>query len=336
MNSPIFADPVALARTWAQADQMARLLRKSEVERIVEQPLGISASVPRIFFVDSTRTDAASTNSGLEPDRPFATIMQAIGACESGRGDIIMLAPGHSETVIAAAGVTVNKTGVTVLGMGNGALRPTFNFTTAVGASFDITAAGFTLENCLFLGGIDALTGIINVQAADARLLNFETRDVTGQMTDCIVTTAAADRLRVSGWRHNGASAAGGAEAIKIVGGDGIVIEDFDIFGNFSVAAIQNVTTACTNLRIGGGRNQNFIQNGLDNAAVVAVTLVSTSTGHVGPNIHCRIGVDATSNTTNITEAFVGAAMQFYQPLNIANLGGEVAMQSNITAATDA
>ena len=66
------------------------------------------------------------------------------------------------------------------------------------------------------------------------------------------------------------------------------------------------------------------------------MTLVATSTGHVGPNIFARIGLDATSNTTNITEAFVGAAMQFFQPLHIANLGGEVAMATNITASTDA
>ena len=91
-----------------------------------------------------------------------------------------------------------------------------------------------------------------------------------------------------------------------------------------------------TNATIGGGSKQNYIQNGYDNTAVVGITLVSTSTGHVGPNINIRIGLDSTSNTINITEAIVGAAMQFFQPLNVCNLGGEVAMQSNITASTDA
>jgi hypothetical protein len=41
-------------------------------------------------------------------------------------------------------------------------------------------------------------------------------------------------------------------------------------------------------------------------------------------------------NAANITEAVVGAACQFYQPINIANLAGEVGMQTNITASTDA
>src|SRR3989304_5533665 len=151
-----------------------------------------------------------------------------------------------------------------------------------------------------------------------------------------IVTPAAADRLKISGWIHNGATAAGADTALSIVGGDGIVVEDFSIFGNFAVAAIENVTTAMTNARIGGGGGVNYIQNGLDSTTPVAITLVSTSTGPVGPNINIRIGLDTTSNTINITEAVVGAAMQMFLPINICNLGGEVAMATNIVATTDA
>lgn len=317
-------------------DRVMRLIRKNQVERLADQPQALSQGVPRSFFVSSALTNASALNDGLEPYTPFATIQQAINAAVTARGDIIYILPGHTETVTAADGLLVNKSNLTFIGLGRGSLRPTVNFTTAVGASMKITGAGCSFDNVLFTGGIDALTGAILIQAADCLLTNIETRDVTGQATDFIVTTAAADRLKISGWRHNGATAAGADTAISIVGGDGIVIEDFSIFGNFAVAAIENVTTAATNITIGGGPGQNFIQNGLDNAAVVAVTLVATTTGHVGPNIHVRIGLDSTSNTTNITEAFVGAAAQFFQPINVVNLGGEVAMQTNITASTDA
>jgi hypothetical protein len=289
-----------------------------------------------VFFVSSTSTGASNGNLGTAPDRPLSTIDAAVGKCTANNGDHIIVMPGHVETVTAAGGLALDVAGITLIGIGNGASRPQINFTTAVGADMDIGAASVTMVNFLFTGGIDALTGPIDINAADCTLLNIETRDVTGQATDFIVTDANCNRLHISGWKHSGATAAGADTAISIVGGDSIIIEDFDIFGNFAVAAIENVTTASTNLRIGGGHGQNFIQNGLDNAAVVAITLVATSTGHVGPNINARIGVDATSNTTNITEAFVGAAMQFFQPLNVCNLGGEVAMQTNITASTDA
>jgi hypothetical protein len=41
-------------------------------------------------------------------------------------------------------------------------------------------------------------------------------------------------------------------------------------------------------------------------------------------------------NAANITEALVGAAMQFMQPINLVNLAGESSMQTNIAASTDA
>lgn len=297
-----------------------------------ELVVGLRGLKQKVWFVDSNA--AVSNGNGTSWDSAVRTLQAAHDL--AGVDDIILVAPLHSETVIAAGGITLSRAGLSIIGLGNGNRRPQFNFTTAVTASVVITGAGTSIGNVRFTGGIDALTNPVHIQAADVTLSNIVTQDVTGQATDFIVTTAAADRLCISGWIHRGATAAGADTALSIVGGDGIVVEDFEIYGNFAVAAIENVTTACTNLRIGGGPGVNFIQNSLDNAAVVAVTLVSTSTGFVGPNINTRIGVDSTSNAANITEAFVGAAMQFMQPINIANLGGESSMQTNITASTDA
>lgn len=308
-------------------------------------PFGVSSfgapvvgpTVGNVFFVSSVASGRGDTPSnGRDPQTPFATLDYAIGQCTASNNDVIYCMPGHVETVTAAAGLALDVAGVSVIGMGRGSNRPKINFTTAVGASMRVSAPNCLVQNLLFTGGIDALTNPVDIRAADFTMASCETRDVTGQATDFIVTTSAADRLYITDWVHAGATAAGADTALSIVGGDGIVIEDFSIFGNFAVAAIENVTTACTNLTIGGGPGVNYIQNSLDNAAVVGITLVATSTGHVGPNINIRIGVDSTSNTTNITEAVVGAAMLMYQPINVGNLGGEVAMQINITAATDA
>ena len=284
----------------------------------------------KIFYVDSGHVNAGTGKPGTDPNNPLSTIDEAIGLCTANNGDLIVVSPGHTSTVTAAAGIAIDVAGVTILGIGTGSNRPTVNFTTAVGASVSITAANCTIINMLFTGGIDALTNPISIAAADCTLLNIETRDVTGQATDFIVTTAAADRLRICDWFHNGAAAAGADTAISIVGGDSIVIEEFRIHGNFAVAAIENVTTATTNIRIGGGRKSNHIWT--KNAADVAVTMAATSTGWIGPNINAML----TDNAANITEAFVGAACFFFQPINIVNLAGESSMQTNITASTDA
>jgi hypothetical protein len=280
------------------------------------------------WFVHSVT--GSNGNSGKTPERPFSTIDYAVGRCTADKGDVIVVMPGHVETVTAAAGLDLDVAGITVFGLGSGSLRPQVNFTTAVGADMDIDAANVTVVNVLFTGGIDALTGPIDINAAGCTLRNIETRDVTGQATDFIVTDDNCDRLTISGWKHSGASAAGADTAITLVGGDDWVIEDFDIYGNFAVAAIENVTTAANRVRIGGGSRMSYIWT--ENAADVAVTMVATSTGSIGPNI-CAMLQD---NAANITEAFVGAACQFFQPIAIVNLAGESSMQTNITASTDA
>lgn len=292
----------------------------------------VQPGLGKVFFVgDSSTVDLYRVQQlfGLDPDgklRYFSTIDAAIGACTADRGDVILVAPGHTETVTAAAGIAVDVAGVSIIGLGRGSLRPTVNFTTATTASFKVSAANVLVKNILFTGGIDALVNPVHIDAADCALVDVETRDVTGQATDFVVTTANADRLYIERWTHRGAAAAGADTAISIVGGDGITIKDFWVDGNFAVAAIENVTTACTNITITDG----FART--RNAADVIVTLVATATGNVGPNINARLQ----DNAANVTEAFVGADAQFFQPINIVNLDGESSMQTNITASTDA
>jgi len=287
----------------------------------------LNAYPGNVFWVDS---GASSSSSKGTFDRPLTTIAAALDKCTADNGDIIAVKAGHSETIIAAAGLAIDVAGVAIIGLGTGSKRPTINFTTAVGADMDIDAANVTIVNFLFTGGVDALTGPIDINAADCALLNIETRDVTGQATDFIVTDDNCDRLLISGWKHLGAAAAGADTAITLVGGDDWVIENFDIYGNFAVAAIENVTTAANRVRIGGGTRPSYAWT--ENAADVIVTMVATSTGWIGPNINAMLQ----DNAANITEAFVGAAMQFMQPINIVNLAGESSMQTNITASTDA
>lgn len=278
-----------------------------------------------VFWVDSGAGSDGNKGSFIQP---FATIDYAIGKCTASNGDIIMVKPGHTETVSAASGIDLDVVGVSIVGLGRGADRPAVNLT-ATTSTVTIAAASCSVQNILFTGGIDAVVTAIVVSAADCALVDCELRDVTGQMVSGVTTTAAADRFYCDGHIHRGAAAAGGANALEIVGGDGIVIKNFWIDGNFSVAAIENVTTAATNISIYGDR-QCFART--RNAADVIITCVATSTGNIGPNINARLQ----DNAANVTEAFVGADIQFFQPINICNLDGEVAMQTNITASTDA
>jgi hypothetical protein len=284
----------------------------------------------KVLFVHAGT--GAGANDGLSADFPLATFDQAVNKCTNNAGDVIIGLPGHAESIVAAGGLDLDVIGVTVIGYGSGSNRPTITFTTATTADMDIDAANVTIVNLLFVAGIDALVAPIDVNAADFKMLNCETRDVAGsyQTVDFILTDDNCDRFVISGWKHTGDSAAGAETAISVIGGDDWVIEDFWIYGNFSVAAIENVTTAGNRVRIGGGAKPCFIWT--ENAADVAITMVATTTGMIcGP-----IDIMLQDNAANITEALVGAAMSFFQPLRICNLAGEVGMDTKITASTDA
>lgn len=280
----------------------------------------------RLFYVDSGGSNSHDSAQSGSLQAPFATLDYAIGRCTANNGDVIVLAEGHTETVSAAGTVTVDVAGITIIGLGYGSARPTFNFT-ATASTFIISAANTTVINCLFTGGIDAVVSPIVISAADCTLVKCELRDVTGQMTNGILTTAGADRLLVDQFVFRGAAAAGNGAAIALVGGDHIEIKNFQIDGNFSVAAIDVRTTATTNLQIHDG----YIWT--KNAADLCISdTITASTGRIGPNLHLML----TDNAANITEACTGATFQYYQPINVCNLAGEVGMQINITASTDA
>lgn len=123
------------------------------------------------FFVHSvTGTDAAG--GGQNPDAPLATIDYAIGLCTASKGDIIYVMPGHAETLTAAAGIDADVIGISIIGLGNGSLRPRVTMGTADTVDVDIDAANVLIQ------GIDFQAAIADIAAAiDVNAVNFTIRD---------------------------------------------------------------------------------------------------------------------------------------------------------------
>lgn len=295
--------------------------------------IGNSIYSGNVFWVDSTSTQKADGAGGGTYDQPFATINFASTQCTANNSDVILVKPGHIETVIAAAGLDFNIAGITVIGLGNGSDRPTIRFTTATTADMDIDASNITMINFIFEARVELLAAPIDVNATDTTFINIETRDVTsvGSCTNFIVCDANADRLLIDGHRHIGTSTAGTGHPISVVsltGGDDIIIRNIDYYGNFYYAGIMATGTNATRLRIGGFNTHNQIWT--ENATDTVITVLS-STGWIGPNIACMLQ----DNAANITEAVVGPAMQFIQPIEIVNLAGESSTQTNITGSGD-
>ena len=264
-------------------------------------------------------------NDGTQ-NRPFASIDYAVGRCTADRGDVIFVKPGHTETVTAAGGLDLDVAGVAVIGLGTGSLRPTINLTTATTADIDVDAANVTLYNVLITGGIDALVAVLDVNAADFRMIDCEYRDVTGECAKFLQADANASRMLIDGFVYDGANGAGTTAAINLVGGDRITLKNFWASGNFSTSFLDVATTATTKLTVSDGYVRTF------NAADLCFK--DTVTGSTGT--FERLFLSLQDNAANITEAITGATFRVSDNVWVVNLDNEKAMLINWTASTDA
>lgn len=225
----------------------------------------------KVFFVHSGT--GSNNNKGVRPDKPLSTIDYAVGLCTANKGDMIVVLPGHTETVIAAAGLDLDVAGIHILGIGVGRARPKINFTTATTADMDVDAANIRVENIFFdMTSVDALAAGIDVNAAGFELINCEVElaDASGQCVAGLVYDDAADRLTVRGCFFHGAGDTTALIAIDGAGADNVVIEGNKFDGYFgTTGAIQQATTAGVNWHIAGNEFINRTADGNNKVIVV-------------------------------------------------------------------
>lgn len=215
---------------------------------------------------------------------PKATIAGALLQCVAGRGDVIMVKPGHTENLSAAAALTLSVAGVAIIGLGSGITRPKLTFNTSTAAQLVVSAAQVTLQNFyLDCTGVDAVVSALSVTGADFQFLGNDVllASASAQATAFLTSTAAADRMVIDGNRFRGTSDAGTNAALVIVGGDAHQITNNSFVGAYgsAVGAISNITTPMTGALIAG----NFIQN-LTAGNTKAITAVAGSTGSISNN----------------------------------------------------
>lgn len=254
----------------------------------------IPASTGNYFFVCSVSPFASNGNPGTDPNQPKATIAGALSAATASNGDVIVLMPGHAETVNGTTDITIDKAGVYIVGLGTGRLRPTISYSTAIGASVDITAANVTIDNVVFdPTGFGAVTAAINITGADVTLINCEMVISTGTNAPVrgILTAATAARLRVENCRFLGpaTSTQTCTAAISHEVGIDYIIRGCEFKGKFTQAILNAAAV------LGGLIDSNRFVIG---TGTVAITMHASSTPFIVNN---RINVP--SGTAPITAA---------------------------------
>ena len=172
----------------------------------------IPATTGTYFFVSSvTGSDAHSGKSVVEA---FGTIDYAIGKCTANKGDVIIVMPGHTETISAAGGITADVAGITIVGLGNGGLRPIITFS-ATASTFAISAANVTVKNIITTISVDEVVSMFNISGADCTLDGVDFRPygalgATGQARQFAAITGA--RCTIQNCTHRQYTAAGAAQ----------------------------------------------------------------------------------------------------------------------------
>lgn len=280
-----------------------------------EIPAGAGVSLGNVWYVHSG--SGSDGNVGSSPARALKTLGKAITLANAtgyrtklqgtSTDDVIFVLPGHSETLVAAAGIAVSKAGLNIIGLGTGRNRPIFNYTTSAAASFDITAANVTLANLVFNPvGVASVTAAVNVKTAANDVTfqgcEFVLSNATNGALIGILADALSHRLRVLDCKFVGGSTASGP-GIQLTGGatacDGIEIRRclFQAAFGSGVGAIQQLTASITNCVIEGN-----VINNLTASCTKAMVFTSTSTGQIVRNY-----MQILSGTAPIT----GAAMSW-------------------------
>jgi len=179
-----------------------------------------------VYFVHST---GSNSNSGTDPDHPLATIDYAIGKCTADKKDLILVMPGHTESV--ATSITADVDGISIIGLGNGDNRPTI---TGTAATDDVTVTGddVLIDNLKFKHSTANCTAMVNVAGANCTIQNCHFEQGQYAVHGITVTATAAELKIINNVFE--VTANGPDEAIDIEGTVARLYVGYNIFNGMT------------------------------------------------------------------------------------------------------
>lgn len=261
----------------------------------------------KVFFLNNSSVLPINGVGGSDSNpgtyqRPFSTLSGALGQCSAGRGDVIMVMPGHAETISSASALSLSVSGVAVVGLGSGDLRPSFTLGTAVGATVNVTAANVSVSNCLFKANLADIAAVFTTTTAknfsvdncefrdNSAILNFKT------IVDTNTTSNDTDGLSISNCQFYGLGATSGSALIKMDGTNARVTVKNNYVAHAATSA-AGVMPIATGKVVTGLIMDNNVFN-LVGATGVTTGIIITTDGSTNSGIISRnliYSLDATS-----------------------------------------
>lgn len=266
-------------------------IRLNSQKQIELAQMGVQFYSGKTYYVDDNTGDAAS--NGETWGTAMATLDQAINraAARVANGTdlgkpVIYVREGHEETLAGADAVDADIAGLTIIGLGNGSLKPTFTLTAAA-AEFVIGADNVSISNLKFSITSSAVLAAIDIQAGiDYAVISnceFVTSTTTGapinfilfadNNTGCVITNNTFDAQQTLL-----------SESAIMMDADTnqTVISNNLIQGDYLVACIEGDTTLSTEILIKG----NLLVNGSSDSIIAqpAIDLLTGTTGYICDN----------------------------------------------------
>jgi hypothetical protein len=293
----------------------------------------------QIIYVHNSGASLDDLPAGFS-SQIYTSVNDALTVCRSGRGDIIQLLPGHTESIDAADKWSSlgTKTGITVLGPHSGT-PATFTWTAAA-SQIKFDTNGFVID-----GGpkrnivlnLDAGTGTVNtaeaiaITAAYCGIANCRVRagtDANAKVTLGITLSDAADDCFLVNNHCYGATTAECTTMVDIAGADRLFMARNIFSGatsNTGVGIVRFKTTAATHVWLADNAYANRKAS-----STMAVTGVASVSGFSFNELFHYL-----DNTTTTMWGTSPGDMAFYNPRTV-NLAGEAGMLSTVVSTSGA
>lgn len=252
------------------------------------------------------------------------TLADALARSRAGFGDIIILLPGHSESISSATYLSALTAGTRIIGAGRGSNMPTLRLT-ATSAQLAIAVADVVFSGIRFrLEGANGIVKAINVTGADVlfQKCDFEVGSgASNKATIALEVGSGGNGCTIAGCRFRGVTAGAVTDGILIAA----AVSEFRAVGNTMMFAGTNglirCTAAATNLYIGGNVMENLVASSV---ACINFSNVAAD-GVIADNyMVVKNATTVTGGTTGITVGGSSNLVGFFnnQVVNSVNASG--------------
>ena len=288
------------AYQWTGGSKDRATIWAQDIQSLSE--IGAGLSTGEVWYVDSGRS---ASGDGQSWTRAVITLEEAnvLSLADGGasRGDFILVAPGHAESLTGADAVDLDTLGITVIGFGNGSLKPTFTLT-ATADEFVIGVDNVSIHNLKFTTASAAVTVAIDVQdGVDYAVIDgceFGTSDTLGAPDNFIVFANNNTGCVINNCTFDAQVTVTSESAIMMdADTHKTVISGNRIEGDYTEACIQGDTTLSTEIMIKG----NFLVVGSSDSIIAqpAIDLLTGTTGYIIDNyLVCNVATVAASMET--------------------------------------